>query len=1102
MMTPDMLAVEDDGETTSKRTRRLSAPLGENFTSFMKEQGGNPTRDDHYQWAMVKWDKWFDEVYAEYRAIWEEHKRGMRGMLSEYLSKVTSQKDVGPSQLAVSEQKREEEEEQCPELENLHFFILSEPPDKVRRIQVEIEKLDASISSGPPTDTLSAQLCRRGSLLRQVGKLKSSKEDLDRCVQIQPRFSAAYFQRHLLFLIQGNEKAALKDLSSVLKFNERHTLALQSKATMLHAGGALTEALDLMNKAVQCSPNNAGVHMFRGQLLDEKGSSEQAVLDYSRAAELDQSNTEGLMKQAMYYYRKKYYMAACKAFTRLLERDPNNSDARVYRAQVEGKMGDYATSLEDLSAVIHLCPNNYEPFFLRGCLIRRTHPKKALKDFSTSLLLNDSRKNIAAYLHRGILYAEMGRYDEALTDYDIVVQMDPTVACAYVNMGLIYFSKYGIPGRGISYFTRAVKTDPTYVRAYLCRAEAHMELKEYRPALRDLTTVLHLKPDEPSYYLMKGYVHLMLSEYDLAEEYVRVSSSMSGPLGTLPVRDAAIATFLGDSAAAENILLDEVRKNPSAEKLLLLGKIYEKDGKFMEAFDTLSTTLKSLVAQSKCNKPTQSSIVSFCGDCLMHVGEHVRALGYLNRAVRLNPKNAQAYYLRSICKLKTHNTQHALADINKSLTLDPSQYEVSLKRASMFCRQGRVKKAVFNCGKAIELQPNSARAYMYRGCYRMMMSQYKEALVDLSHAAKLCPSSSMVYFNRAVCHQALRHFKDAIEDYTESLDRQKHPSVKIFVNRGLVRLQVEDYTGSLEDFIEAAKLSPTDPTLYQAIGLCYHNLKELDLSVEAYTKAVRLNPFFWEAFIGRGNAHLEHLTEEGMRLSMRDYLKVLHTDPFNIPARINTAYLLQMQGKLRQAWDHFSVVLIYSEGDPRALEGRAIVSLQAGYLDGALSDINHALRVSRTPELLTNRGVIHEYMDDSVNAGRDYTEAVQVDSSYHLAHFNMGNLYFHHRQFQQAIECYTRAISLHPSSESPLVNRAICLSIQGLYSEALDDLSRAAEVNNCAAHIFYNRGNIYRTLGQYDQAKMDYMQALSLQPDDYLSKAGLQNLETLKKFAI
>ena len=65
----------------------------------------------------------------------------------------------------------------------------------------------------------------------------------------------------------------------------------------------------------------------------------------------------------------------------------------------------------------------------------RTHPKKALKDFSTSLLLNDSRKNIAAYLHRGILYAEMGRYCMVFvycTDC-IVYTCVCTYVCTYVQ---------------------------------------------------------------------------------------------------------------------------------------------------------------------------------------------------------------------------------------------------------------------------------------------------------------------------------------------------------------------------------------------------------------------------------------------------------------------------------------------------------------------------------------------------------------------------------------------------------------------------------------------------------------------------------------------
>lgn len=36
-----------------------------------------------------------------------------------------------------------------------------------------------------------------------------------------------------------------------------------------------------------------------------------------------------------------------------------------------------------------------------------------------------------------------------------------------------------------------------------------------------------------------------------------------------------------------------------------------------------------------------------------------------------------------------------------------------------------------------------------------------------------------------------------------------------------------------------------------------------------------------------------------------------------------------------------------------------------------------------------------------MNAARDYSEAIRLNPSFNLAHFNMGNLYFHHRQFAQ-----------------------------------------------------------------------------------------------------
>ena len=41
--------------------------------------------------------------------------------------------------------------------------------------------------------------------------------------------------------------------------------------------------------------------------------------------------------------------------------------------------------------------------------IFRLHPKKALQDFSISLLLDDSDDNVLAHLHRGILYNDIGK---------------------------------------------------------------------------------------------------------------------------------------------------------------------------------------------------------------------------------------------------------------------------------------------------------------------------------------------------------------------------------------------------------------------------------------------------------------------------------------------------------------------------------------------------------------------------------------------------------------------------------------------------------------------------------------------------------------------
>ena len=64
-------------------------------------------------------------------------------------------------------------------------------------------------------------------------------------------------------------------------------------------------------------------------------------------------------------------------------------------------------------------------------------------------------------------------------------------------------------------------------------------------------------------------------------------------------------------------------------------------------------------------------------------------------------------------------------------------------------------------------------------------------------------------------------------------------------------------------------------------------------------------------------------------------------------------------------------------------------------------------------------------MKDPVNAQRDYQEALKHDPTYALAYFNAANVYFHNRQFNQALAYYNQAITYNPNDESALLNRAI-----------------------------------------------------------------------------
>ncbi|ESP04783.1 hypothetical protein LOTGIDRAFT_156007 [Lottia gigantea] len=313
-----------------------------------------------------------------------------------------------------------------------------------------------------------------------------------------------------------------------------------------------------------------------------------------------------------------------------------------------------------------------------------------------------------------------------------------------------------------------------------------------------------------------------------------------------------------------------------------------------------------------------------------------------------------------------------------------------------------------------------------------------------------------------------------------------HPK-NVFINRGLLYFERKDYDNAVYDFQMSAKLSPLDHRIHHTLGLCYHKLGRLQEAVQTFTDCLKLKPFFLDGLISRGNVYMDYGHADGLDFARRDYQRALRLDPMCLPARVNLAYTLQVEGHLMQAWEQFTSAIEVKPTYKPALEGRAIVNLQMSNMFGASQDITASIKVQPTAELLTNRGVIQQFMNDSINAMRDYQAAIKLDKTYSLAYFNMGNVNFHTRHFKQALDNYNKAVEFNNKDESAFLNRAITKVLLRDAQGALSDFKAAIKLSPHSAHMYFNRGNLYTSLQQYDKAEKDYTKALELVPDDALT---------------
>ena len=137
---------------------------------------------------------------------------------------------------------------------------------------------------------------------------------------------------------------------------------------------------------------------------------------------------------------------------------------------------------------------------------------------------------------------------------------------------------------------------------------------------------------------------------------------------------------------------------------------------------------------------------------------------------------------------------------------------------------------------------------------------------------------------------------------------------------------------------------------------------------------------------------------------------------------------------------------------------------------------------NKVPLAYNNRGLGKRDKGDTDGALKDFDKAISLNSNYDMAYSNRANLKIDRKNYSGALEDLNKSINIKPTDYA-YNNRGRINLILGHYEEALSDFNYAAQKADINLYqILFSRGFVYLQLKRYQQAIDDFTKAIDLNP--------------------
>jgi tetratricopeptide (TPR) repeat protein len=283
-----------------------------------------------------------------------------------------------------------------------------------------------------------------------------------------------------------------------------------------------------------------------------------------------------------------------------------------------------------------------------------------------------------------------------------------------------------------------------------------------------------------------------------------------------------------------------------------------------------------------------------------------------------------------------------------------------------------------------------------------------------------------------------------IKLYLQNEAIEKKPNdADAYLQRGLIKQELEDYRGALSDFNKALSLDSSKTETYNVRGLTKISLNNHKSAIDDFNKSIKMDAKQSNTFALRGIAYAYMKNFKDALLSLDTAILLARDSAKYYAYRGTCKYNMN---DLRGALDDYNTSIKLNQNNYLTYYNRANTKTQMRDQIDAIDDYNKAITLAPTyAKAYYKRGNAKAELKDVRGAIMDYEKTINIDPENARAYYNAGVMKTKLKEFEAAINYFDKTIEFAPDWGSAYYNRGISKISLDRINEGCIDLSIAGE---------------------------------------------------------